>query len=152
MMKDVILRRPYNLFLLTAALLLVVSFFFRNQSLDFHLHDTYYVVSTNYFVWALMAVLLFGWILYEVTNKLLLTRYLTWVHVLATIALVVICMTAGLWYPTLIPPVKGDYTWQTFEEEQQRQFKSVTPWFILLVVGQVAFIVNLVGGVIKRML
>jgi len=54
MMKRLILslqQRPYLLFLLTAIVLIIYSFFIRHQMTDIHVHDTMLIISTYLIYW-----------------------------------------------------------------------------------------------------
>ena len=147
------LNPPYNLFLLTALILFIISFFMWGQSLDLHLHDTYFVISTIYFIWAFALIFLVVWTIYKLTNKILLTKYLTWLHVVTTLIVLILLMTAGLWFDKLLPPIKREVvSYQTFLDDQQRELKVILPIAIIFIVGQVSWGINLIGGLIKRVL
>ena len=62
-------ERPYNLLLLSAILILIASFFSFEQTLDIHLHDTYFVITLRQiFRYATIALLVL-WVLYKLTNR-----------------------------------------------------------------------------------
>ncbi len=146
-------NEPYFLFLLTAILLFIASFFMRRQSLDLHIHDTYFVISTNYFIWtiSIIFVLIFG--LYKLTDKILWTKGLTWFHFLATIIVFVLLATIGVWHDIIIPPIKRDTTtFQNYFQDQKRDQILALSIAIIFITGQLAFFVNLVGGLFKRRL
>ena len=88
---------PYRLLVLAALALLVASFFTANQTLDVHLHDTYYVFDQPTLLWALSFGLFLLWLLYEVNKRFLYSRQLTRVHVWVTLAGVVVALGAVLW-------------------------------------------------------
>jgi hypothetical protein len=68
--------RPYNLLFIEAITLLVASFFTLNETLDIHLHDTYYIIPTTYAGWAIVLFLLILWLIYLFTNRWLFSKTL----------------------------------------------------------------------------
>jgi hypothetical protein len=153
-MPTIIRRRfklPQDLLLLTAVLLLISSFFLGDNVIDIHLHDTLFVISTSYFTRGVAIIILFVWILYKLTNRFLWKSYLSWIHVLTTIFIVVLFVTAEFWHPIILPPIKREFSsWQTLQEDQNRAMKVYLPIIILFVGGQLTYIVNLLTGFVKR--
>lgn len=148
--KASLFNKPYNLFLFTSLVLFICSFFIKEQSQDINLHDTYIVISTSYIFKGLAIIFLLGWMLYKVTNKYLLNIYLTWFHVLTTIVILILFITANFWHDKLLPPAKRKFvSWQTLEEDQYREMKIYLPIIIIFIAAQVAYITNLLGGIIK---
>ena len=136
--KSVFTNRPYNLFLLAAVLLVVSSFLMLEQTLDIHLHNTYYVFPTAYLIWAIALILLLAWTIYKLINQFLLTKYLTWFHVVATLIVLLVLLFSNLWYS---PPVPTNST-------QPLYFTEVLK--ILFIAGQIGFLINFVGGLFRR--
>ena len=98
-------------------------------------------------------IFLLAWVLYKVINKFLLTKYLSWFHVLTTIIILILLLTANVWHDKLMPPLKREYySWETLQQDQLRERKVYLPIAIIFVVGQIAYFVNLLGGLVKRRL
>lgn len=130
------IKRPYHLLLITATLLFIVSFWHKNDSIDFHLHDTYFVFSGVYYVMSLF--FLSCWGIYRLTEKFLLTKYLTWLHVIITISILIYCLTPDFYKTAPVSYVElGSYNWYY-------QIAAV------LVGAQIGFVVNLLGGLIRK--
>jgi hypothetical protein len=150
-LKSKILNQPFNLFLLTAILLFVFSFVTWGQMTDIHLHDTKFVISRILLIWALGIIVFFAWVIYKLTSKILWKRFLTWVHVLVTLFILLVLLTAKFWYDKLIPPIKRDFiSFDTFQEDSQREVKIILPLVILFLAGQLAFVLNIIGGLINK--
>jgi hypothetical protein len=150
-LKSKILNPPFNLFLLTAILLFVFSFVTWGQMTDIHLHDAKFVISTILLIWALGIIVLLAWAIYKLTSKILWKHFLTWVHVLVTLFILLVLLTANFWHDKLIPPIKRDFiSLDTFQEDNQREVKVILPLVILFLAGQLVFILNIIGGLINK--
>ena len=146
-----IAKRPYNLFLFTSILLLLASICMLGQTLDIHLHDTYYIFPATYFALTIALIFLIAWTIYKLTGKYLLTKYLTWFHVLATLIVAITLMTRQLWHDNPIstnnkPPV----AFKSFFEIQRKDYFIALTISLLFVAGQIGYIINIVGGLIRR--
>jgi len=118
-LKVKILNQPFNLLLVTAILLMALSFLTWGQSTDIHLHDSYFVFSTILPVWASSIIIFLVWLIYQLTRKILWKRFLTWFHVIVTIFIFILLLAGIFWYDTLISPMKGDYlSYETFQADR----------------------------------
>lgn len=152
-LKIRLIDQPYFLFLLTGFFLIITTFFLSGQSVDFHLRDTYFVVSVSYFIWALAGLFFIAWAIYVLTEKFLWTKTLTWTHVLITIIILVLLLTIGFWHDKILPPIKRDsLSYQNIIEDQKREAVIAYPIVTVFILGQIAYFVNLIGGLIKRRL
>ena len=116
-----LINQPYQLFLLTAFILLATTFFSSNQSMDIHLHATYFILTANYFIWILAALFFVGWVIYALTSKYLLKKASTWLHVLATI-FVVVAIVAIIWHNKIVPSISGgSVNYQAIIDEAMRE-------------------------------
>src|SRR5215217_5080297 len=77
-------KLPYVLFFVPGVLLAILSFFYQT-TIDFHVHDTYFVIAKAHFLIALSALFLFFWIAYAAANKIIYKRSLVWLHLAFTI-------------------------------------------------------------------
>ena len=152
-LKTRLTDQPYFLFLLTGLILIIATLFMFGQSIDFHLHDTYFVVAVNYFIWALAILFVLVWGIYKLTDRFLWTKKLTWAHVSLTILVVILLSTIGFWHDKILPPIKRDaISYRDIIDDQKREGIIAYPIMIIFVVGQVAYFVNLIVGLIKRRL
>jgi hypothetical protein len=135
--KNIIVNQPYILFLLTAAVLLLVSFFARERTVDIHLHDTMYVISLAYIHWIVTIALFLVWAIYKLADQYLLSNSLTWAHSIITIGVVIFFVII-----TLLPdkPI--------IQENNLKEiiFGSI---LILFIVAQFCFLLNLIGGLLR---
>ncbi len=149
--KKSIMKHPYQLFLLAALFLFVFSFLTRENSVDIHLHDTMFVISTRYIIWALAIIFILAWAVYKLTNEILWTKYLSWFHVVSTLFILAMLLTIRVWHDKLLPPIERDFTsWQTYQEDLEREMKVYLPIAILFLAAQAAFMINLLVGAIKK--
>ena len=77
---------------------------------------------------------------------------MTWSHVVVTIFVLLVLLTANIWYDQLIPPTKRDFvSFETFEKDRERAAKIILPFVILFFAGQLAFVVSIIGGLTKKL-
>jgi hypothetical protein len=82
--------RPYDLLLLTALLLIIISIIMGKRIVDFHLHDTYYVLSTPIFFTPFALFLSTFWLFYQFTARWMYSKALAWIHIAATLSCVLL--------------------------------------------------------------
>lgn len=139
-------RRPYNLFLVIAILLVVTSLIERNQQMDIHLHDTYIVFSMLHFYWACLLLIMILWGLYFILRKLKLIQFLTWLHVITTSFFFLVLMIGYLWQPNCVwPPETPPNPYYLFLEEQ-REIPVVVVITLVFIFGQLCLILNILYG------
>ena len=149
--KTSLINQPYSLFLLTGQILIIASFFVFGQSIDIHLHDTYFVVAVNHLAWALAILLFLVWGIYKLTDRFLWTNTLTWTHVLLTILVLILLAIISFWKDKILPPINSNtVSYQDIIDEQKRKGFITYLITIAFIVGQIAYLVNLVIGLIKR--
>jgi hypothetical protein len=148
--RSVFIYRPYNFFLLTSALLLLGSVFIPGQTLDMHLHDTYYVFPAVYLFWTIALAFLLAWTVYKLTNRFLLTKFLTWFHIVTTLIFLIILMIANLWRDNPIPSNGEPLAFGKFFESQQRTNTIMAIISILFLAGQIGYFINLIAGLFRR--
>jgi hypothetical protein len=146
-LKSSFKKHPHNLFILAALLLFIISFFPGGRVIDIHLHDTMFVISMTYFFWALAIVLVLVWMIYLFTNNILLTKYLTWIHIIATLIVLIVLISAML---SEDEPRHEDINWETIENDLRKEEIIIQTFSILFLIGQIAFLLNLLGGFCKR--
>ncbi|RYE15457.1 MAG: hypothetical protein EOP45_18475 [Sphingobacteriaceae bacterium] len=150
--KISILRQPYNLFLLAALLLFLFSFFTLGRTLDFMLHDTYFVVSTIAFIWFLTFINLFLWTIYSLIHKILWTKFLTWFHVITSLIVLLVLVTLAYRVNPTVELRREYVAIQALKTEQQMRTLIIVVMTMIFIGGQLAFAINLVGGFTKKLL
>jgi cytochrome c oxidase subunit I len=149
-------KRPYNLLLLTAVIILIASFFTFNHTIDIHFNDTYFIIATKLSFWIIIILLLIFWILYLLAKSILFSKVLTWINVIllvvTSIFFVAICFYSNYFYVGLagMPRRYYDYnSWNTLTFYNNLT-KGVLVTILLDILGLIIFIINLVLGLFKK--
>ncbi|MES2111575.1 MAG: hypothetical protein V4577_22650 [Bacteroidota bacterium] len=145
--------KPYELFGLAALLILVLSFTAMPASVDLNFHDTYIVVSGHHVYWLFAVIFWFLWLLYFCFNHVLLSRKLTWAHVILTILPTVILFIAWFSINSMDGTPRRYYAFTEFKRLEKPWYKETIVYLVLLtafIFGQLAFVFNLSGGILKR--
>lgn len=145
--KSYFTKQPHNFFMLTACFLFVASFTFWGQSTDLHLHNTYFVFPAMYLVWALAILFLAVWSLYCLTANVLLNNSLIWFHFMATIIAMAAGVLAALWIEKTTPPY---FDLEEYGQRQKIVSTTLFPFALLFLLGQMAYPINIIAGLIKR--
>lgn len=144
--KTILSNQPYSLFVLAALILLAISLFVRERIIDIHAHDTMYVITLAYILWAITILFLLIWTIYKLAAKILLSNYLTWFHVIVTLAFFFFLIIISLVPAT--PPVQ-ELNRDNRRQEIQREQIIYGSILVLFIVAQICFLVNLVGGLLR---
>ncbi len=149
-------QKPYNLLLLTGFILVLISFFVlkQNNTVDIHLHDTYFVVAYTHIFWLLASIALVLWKVYLLTKKLLYSTSLIWVHVVITILTLLLFAVTFFWDDGFVNPATRRYydysNWNSLTHTSGVAKVSAITIRVLIFV-QLVFIINFISGLIKRL-
>ena len=144
-------KRPFQLFALTSIVLFALSFFSTDKTIVTNGNATYVAMSFGVIYRVLSVFLLLMWVLYILIRKRLLSKKLIWTHALATLL------------PILIAIICFNIDPQFSETPQQSSLnhlhKSKTDYWRVIyslllfisVSAQFVLILNIAGGVIKRL-
>jgi hypothetical protein len=145
-------QSPYNLLLYAALVLISTSFFIdQNKTADIHVHDTYFIIAQTQLYWLFACIIWVLWFLYLTTRKLLYSKSLTWTHVVITLFTVVF-LNFLLYFGNdlLYQPAKPFVdSWKAYDANNRNK-RLIEISVLVLVIGQITFIVNLVAGLFKR--
>ena len=145
-------QKPHNLLLLAALIFVLISFFVseENGTVDLHLHDTYFIIAHTHVFWLLAILSLFSWIIYALTEKILFSKVLTWTHVVITMLTLVLFALVLSFGDRFQPRRYYSYSiWDSFNDFDGYT-KTITITMIILLLGQITFVINLIGGLFKR--
>jgi hypothetical protein len=89
------LIKPYHLLLIITTVFLISSFFVnRNNVLDIHLHDTYFIFLQKHIFWCFAMFSFLLWVTYFTFSSFLYSPTLSWLHIiLTTVILIVLFVT-----------------------------------------------------------
>ena len=142
-------KQPFILFLVTAVLLFTSSFVIWQARLDMHVRDTMLVIYATTLFRILAAVFFIAWIIYMLICEILISRFLIWFHIISTLLVLVFFLMLFYQDAVSLPPVRA---YVSFTSEPVIKFGSLSIVIstIVFITGQLAFIVNVVAGLIKR--
>lgn len=148
-------QKPFHLFLITGIIFLLISFFILkdNNVIDIHIHDTYFVIASEYLFGLLAILSLFFWLLYLVTNKMLFSKALMWAHVMITLSGFIIFASdlyLGTAFSNLKPRRYYDLSSSVSFGYFHQSSKVLSTALIVLLFGQLIFLINLITGLFKR--
>ena len=146
-------RLPHSLLLLPVVIFII--FFLSGQPYDIQLHDTIFVVHlfNNSFAGHLpinFILLCFPfWLIYLVMQKVMLSKHLSWFHVTVTTIAAIYILWLVISITLLAPHFQLEKVYEKYYYFPIRVLFAALPLLFLL--AQLAFLVNLIGGLIKRM-
>ena len=146
--------KPYNFLLITGLIFFISSFFFKgeNNVIDIHLHDTYFIIAHTHIFWLIGLISIISWILYLITNRLMYSKKLIWIHTIITILTLTLIGLALCFieYKKDTPRRYSDFSNFNFPfyETTEKAFGVIL--FILLC-GQIFYIANFILGLIKSL-
>ena len=136
--------KPYNFLVVFAIIIFFISFFLTQDTVDFHLHDTMYVMSLPHIFWLLAILILFFALVYKLTNRFLLSKYLSWIHIILTL----LSLLAILLYP--IWAYRSHSTFIDGSFERFIAMNRLLSWFAgLFAFAQLLLLINIIAGLIK---
>lgn len=145
-------QRPYELFGLFALGFFLLSFIPSEGSIDFQMHDSYFVIQPNFLFGFGAIYFLFTWMLYVIAKKIIWYKWLTWIHVmLMMISIITIFLVISKVYPFygLGGTSRRYYALEVQPEEVLRSYKFFILPGLSLLVAHAAFLVNILGGLVR---
>jgi hypothetical protein len=148
-------KRPYYLLLFTALAFIFISLFVANNTngVDIQFHDTYYILALTHFFWLLAIIALLVWTLYLLTNRILFSKVLTWTHVILTIFTLAFFASplffAGSLGKSATPHFYDYNSWHSLTTNSTFT-NAIAIAILVLLSGQIIFIINVIAGLFKR--
>ena len=148
--------RPYNLLPWTGLIFTIIALLVikKGSIIDIHLHDTYFVLEEKHIFFFFTILLLFIWTIYFFTKRFLLSAILTWTHVIVTILTFI--LIAQIFYlghslPNS-PRYYNDFSNGNFYNPFDTKYRKAIGIIVyILMFGQFIYIINLLGGIFKRL-
>jgi hypothetical protein len=135
---------PNSLFFFIGLGFIALSYIWHTGTIDIHVHDTMIVITSGLFYRGVAAILLFFWISYSVAQVLIFSRWLVWLHLfLCVIAMAIFTiLTAG---PSVYSRPGSPFM------SYKMAYKLATTFNVVLVSGQLVFLLNMIAGTIKKL-
>jgi heme/copper-type cytochrome/quinol oxidase subunit 1 len=135
-----LVSKPHNLFLFAAIISLIISVFFGNNLMDFYIHDTVFVVAALDVFIVLALLFLFFWFVYKISNRVLLSKALTSIHIIITLLFFAFFLTGSNSYPHRYNPTKL--------EELKNVFAPIL--IVSFLFSQFLFFFNIIAGIMRK--
>jgi hypothetical protein len=145
------IKRPETIFLLTALTVLIVSFLFWGESLSIDLVALTVFIDGITAMYLLASTLVIYWVLYILSTRFLLSKYLTWLHITITVGIVVILLGSGKWFlkSDAANDLQGIIIRQLMINEE-RSIRITSTFGLLFIFGQLIYLINLTTGLVFR--
>jgi len=112
-----------------------------------------FVIAHIHIFWLLAILAVLVWALYLLTNKILYSKILTWTHVIITILTLILFASILFFRDNLVNPTPLRYfdynSWNSFQTYTTFT-KTISIVIFVLLIGQISFVINLVGGLFKH--
>ena len=89
------------------------------------------------------------WLVYILTKTVLLSKYLTWIHIIATILTTVLIATIPTWNNVVGNTMQNGFSFQDVDKYQSENHKAAVIIFIYLA-SQAVYLFNVVAGLVRR--
>ncbi len=154
-------NRFYNILLVFGFIFILISFGpFKEQSLDIHLHDTYFIIAYRHILLIFASILLIVWGMYKLLNRLLYSVILTRIHVVTTVLLFLIntILLFNNFTSSIVnngaPRRYNDYSGWSSVKNMLDLYGTETKFLLLasllLSIGQLIFPINLTLGMTRK--
>jgi hypothetical protein len=145
------LRHPHNYFLFAAGIVGAIPFFLWGQSVVIDFVWLTVFIDGISVIYLQSLALVMGWIIYKISNRFLFARYLTWVHVVVTIAAVCLFLVSGKWYQksNATSDVQAHILKQLMINSE-RNISLTSKIGVVFILGQLIYLLNLTIGLFQR--
>jgi hypothetical protein len=143
--------RPFNLLALAAIILTLAAFTVSQNSIDLHLHDTYFVINLQFIFWVITALLLLSWVIYKLTFRILYSSLLSWLHIGFTLASLTCIIVLSLSNVSVASRRRNDFnSWEAIRSTDNTH-AVISLCAAVLLLAQMIFIINIVFGIFRNM-
>jgi len=146
---SILTKKPYNLLWIAAISTFAKGLLAGNGAFDITRGDSYYVYSAA-LIYGLIALLLIAfWIIYLISDRLLLSAKLSWLHILATGLAIFMFFNLSKFALGLSGVPRRYYAISEFPKPDYRWLAPVLAMILAFAIGQLCFLVNLFGGILR---
>ena len=140
--------KPYNFLALTAMLLLVASFFISPFGLTFNITDTYYIIpNIQFFRIQALGLSIFA-VFYKLLNKSLISRSLTWIHILIIVLFPIMISWISYTFEKSLALIEiSAKSSANYFDGHQKMINSI---FLIFIAIQILPIINYFFGAVKK--
>jgi hypothetical protein len=139
---------------MVAMIVLLMSAFKTSSIIEIHFYDTYLILPARMGMWIATFMLLFLWALNRLTEQIVYSNVLTWIHVTGTILCVLailrlmdlLALTGLAGTPRRYYGVSDDFKYQLFNSPTE----AMNTLLSLLFLMQLFFLLNLVFGLKQK--
>ena len=142
-------EQPYKLLLISSfavsLLLILLPIFgikFQNENM--------FLIPLVLILWTIPLFLIFFWLLYLLTKRLLYSKAITWTHIFITIATAVFILTVLYIGINPLQPTARRYYDTSVTDSQKVVSRIINISFIVLICGQSTYIVNILVGLFTK--
>jgi hypothetical protein len=144
-------EQPYNIFLVFVVIVVVVPIICWGQGLLLVLDRPRIYSSADIFMYGIAFFLILYWVIYRVTDNTFKIPLLTWIHVCATVVVICYFILFHVWYPKFKEPNElKAYFLKAALNNRTREMRLLSPLGIVFLVGQVAFVGNVLAGATRK--
>jgi heme/copper-type cytochrome/quinol oxidase subunit 1 len=140
--------QPYLLLVLMALILFLVSMISNNSALDFTYRDKYFVIAHDNICLVMAGIFLLMALLYFICGRVLLSKALTWIHVLLSFLAMSLLLILQLQFFGM-EGIPRRYYAITAVDAIRPLYVWITGCAIVFVIGQLILIFNLFAGLVK---
>jgi hypothetical protein len=149
--KQKFLYQPQTLLLFVAVLVLITQLLVWGDSIILHIGAFTIFIGNEEILYLVLAFLVLSWLLYYFTVGILRSGVLSWLHIGITVLVVLFFLLTQSWFlkSSAVPGTQSDII-KALLKGRARHMNINSLWGILLIIGQLAYVVNLISGYIYK--
>jgi hypothetical protein len=149
--KQGFLFQPQTLLLFVAAFVLIMQLLVWGESIALYIGNFSVFIGNVEMLYIVFILLVVLWLLYFFTKGILRSEVLSWFHIGATVAVVLVFLLTHSWFlkSNAVPGAQSDII-KALLKARIRHMNINSFWGILFFVGQLAYVVNLISGYIDK--
>jgi positive regulator of sigma E activity len=144
-------KRPDTLFPVAAIAIILIPTIFWGESVVIDFVGLKLSIDSISIIYILGILMIVWWIIYRISDRYLFSDSLTLIHIIITIGVFAYFLLTGFWY--LKSNADSDsqtYLFRQLMINRERQIRIVSVAGMIFVVGQLAFVANLIMGLTRK--